>query len=210
MPGLQQLFEDWPQIAQSHKQEVSKLLKIPCLAEATHVKTWNFDTSGVGKKPLSEGKAMLITQSIRDCQKRRAETGMTLMEVTVSFAISLFTILGIVTGYVAAANAAERFNLSQAANEMALQRLEQTRCAQWITSVSPGVDQLQATNFTNVVIQLDYSGNEIMTTPATNITTITTISTTPALRKVHVDCVWSYGAFGTLMTNSIEMIRSPK
>jgi len=135
---------------------------------------------------------------------------MTLMEVLVSFAISLFTILSLVTGYIFAANAAERFNLSQAANEVALERLEQTRCAQWITSVSPGVDQLQSTNFTNVVINLDYSGNGIQTTQATNITTISTISTSPALRKVHVDCIWNFGAYGTLMTNSIEMIRSPK
>jgi len=154
-----------------------------------------------------EGKLMEKRWHRAKRAARRSQAGMTLIEVVFAFGISLFCVLGITYAYVYSANSAERFALSQAANNLALQRLEQTYCAQWVTSVSPGIDQLNATNFPAQPVTLDLSGSGTGSSMATNYTTIINLSTNPCLRTVHVDCVWLFGATQTLMTNSVEMIR---
>ena len=98
--------------------------------------------------------------------------------------------------------------MSQAATARAIERLEQTRCAQWITSLAPGTNQLVVSNFPTQVVTLDLSGDGTQIFYATNFTTISNISVNPALCLVHVDCVWAFGPTQMMMTNSTEMIRS--
>jgi type II secretory pathway pseudopilin PulG len=141
--------------------------------------------------------------------KRRDAHGMTLVEVLVAFAISGLATAGIVYGYVFSINSAERFSMSQAANAQAIERMEQVRSALWDSSSSPVVDQVVSSNFPNQTVALDLSGAGTGVTYATNITQISTISTSPPLKRIHVDCVWTFGMSQTLMTNSIETCRGP-
>ena len=132
---------------------------------------------------------------------------MTLVEVIIALAITGLTLGGIIAGYIFCATAAVKAELVQAANARALERVEQTHSAQWVTSVWPIVDQLVATNFPNEVVSLDTPGSGSGGTSATIQTTISQISVNPPVRRIRVDCIWQFR--GTeLITNTIETIRS--
>jgi Tfp pilus assembly protein PilV len=133
---------------------------------------------------------------------------MTLAEVLVAFVISGLAVAGIVKGYFLANTTAQKSSLSLAASAQASQYMEQMRCAEWDTSSYPTVDQLNITNFTNQVVTLEACANSTNVTYATNIPSITTISSNPPLRLIRVDCVWVFQ--GTqLVTNTIETCRAP-
>jgi prepilin-type N-terminal cleavage/methylation domain-containing protein len=144
-----------------------------------------------------------------DRLRAKAQSGMTLVEVTVALAIATLVIGGIINGYNYCTQAAQKSALMLAASSMAMQRVEETRSANWDTGAWPVVDQLFATNFPTKVVALDVSGDGKVTTPATVYTYISQISTTPPLRRIRVDCAWQYN--GTVwLTNSIETCRAPK
>jgi len=138
----------------------------------------------------------------------RTQAAMTLVEVVFALAISGLAIAGIVGGYLFAVSSAERSALSQAAGSRALERLEQVRAASWQVSSSPPVDLLQQTNFPTEVVTLDLPWAGTNVTVATNFTQITQISTNPPLRRIHIDCVWSFNG-DQVLTNSIETCRAP-
>ena len=133
---------------------------------------------------------------------------MTLVEVVVALAIAGLTMGGIVTGYIFCMNSSAKDALAMAANAKAMERIEQTRSAQWDTSTYPAVDQLVATNFPDLVVILDrsVSGSNILS--ATIKTDISQISVTPPIRRIRVDCVWQFKGVG-LVTNTIETCRAP-
>ena len=133
---------------------------------------------------------------------------MTLVEVVMSLAIAGLTMAGIVSGYIYCTTSAIKAELSQAANAQALERLEQTRSAQWDTSSYPVVDQLVATNFPDVTVTLDLPGTNAAGTSATIKTTIAQILTWPPIRRIHVDCIWQFRG-AEWITNSIETCRAP-
>lgn len=133
---------------------------------------------------------------------------MTLAEVVVAISISGLAIAGIVSGYLFATRSAEKSALSLAANARAMERLEATRGAKWDTSSWPAVDQLVITNFPPQVVVLDLSGAGGGTTYGTNVIQISQISTNPPLRRVRVDCTWSFNG-AQLCTNTIETCRAP-
>ena len=133
---------------------------------------------------------------------------MTLAEVVVALAISGLAVGAIFNGYNYSVTSAEKSALSLAAQSKAMERLEQTRCAQWDTTAWPALDKLVGTNFPNQVVTLDLSKTGVGVTSATNITQISQISTAPPLRRIHVDCIWRYRG-GQLITNSVETCRAP-
>ena len=133
---------------------------------------------------------------------------MTLVEVVVALAISGLAIGSIVSGYIFSATSAEKSALSLAANARAMERIEEARSAAWDTGSSPPVDQLVATNFPDKVMTLDLSGSGTGVTYATNVTQISMIAGASPLKRVRVDCIWSYKG-GQLFTNTIETCRAP-
>jgi Tfp pilus assembly protein PilV len=139
---------------------------------------------------------------------RRTERGVTLIEVLVAFVISGLALAGMVSGYILANTSAEKFALSLAANAQASQMMEQMRSATWDTSSFPVIDELTASNFPNQVVTLELTGNGTNVIYATNFAQITTISTSPPLRRIHVDTVWNYRGL-QVWTNSIETCRAP-
>jgi type II secretory pathway pseudopilin PulG len=133
--------------------------------------------------------------------------GMTLVEVVIALGISGLAVGAIIFGYTYAVASADKSALILAASAKAMERLEQTRVAQWNISLYPPVDQLVATNFPKQVVALDLSGAGVGVTMATNTTQIFQISTNPSLKRIHVDCVWRFKG-RALMTNSVETCRS--
>ena len=89
-----------------------------------------------------------------------------------------------------------------------MQALEQTRAAKWDTLGTPVVDQVVSGNFTSRVEILDIpiSGTNIVY--ATSSISISTISTTPPLKMIQVDCVWRFMNHG-LFTNTVATYRAP-
>lgn len=138
---------------------------------------------------------------------RIRNTGMTLMETLVSMMILAIVISATINGYILSTNRADWSSQSLAAHSLALQRLEQVRAATWNISGETDVDQVTAANFPPLqsVLDLPVSGtNAVM---ATIRTTITTVSASPPLRMVRVDCIWPYRNRG-LFTNTITTYRA--
>jgi type II secretory pathway pseudopilin PulG len=134
--------------------------------------------------------------------------GLTLVEVVVALAISVISVAAIVSGYLFSIASAQRSSLSLAASAKAMERIEETRSAKWDTQSWPTVDQLVATNFPEEVVVLDQMSSNVRITYGTNQTRILQVSTNPPLKKIHVDCIWSFN--GTrLLTNSVETCRAP-
>jgi prepilin-type N-terminal cleavage/methylation domain-containing protein len=137
----------------------------------------------------------------------RGQAGMTLVEVVVALAVTGLAVAGIVNGYRYCTNSAQKASMAQAANALAMERIEETRSAKWDTSSWPTVDQLVATNFPIKSVILDRAGSGVLTASATIRTEISTVSTKPPLKRIRVDCVWQYNGFP--ITNSIETLRAP-
>lgn len=135
------------------------------------------------------------------------QAGMTLAEVVIALAITGLVVGGIITGYTFCTTSAEQVALALAANARALERIEEIRSAKWDTASWPVVDQLFATNFPSKVVTLDLSGSGGATTQATIQAAISQISTNPPLKRIHVDCIWTFK--GQPVTNTIETCRAP-
>lgn len=133
---------------------------------------------------------------------------MTLVEVVISLAITGLTVAGIVTGYIFCLTTSVKDSLYMAANAAAMARIEETRSAIWAPDRAEPVDQLIAANFTNKVVILDKSGAGTEITTATVKTDITTISVSPPIRRIRVDCIWLFKGVEPV-TNSIETCRAP-
>lgn len=140
---------------------------------------------------------------------RRAEAGMTLVEVAMAMGVAGLAIMGIINGYMFCTQSARESALSLAASARAVERLEQTRAASWQTSSYPQVCQLVASNFPPETVTLDLPSANGAITYATNYITISQISTNPPLMQVRVDCVWSFPGTAKLQTNTIQTCRAP-
>lgn len=138
--------------------------------------------------------------------KRRA--GFTLTEVLVSIVIAGIGLTGTISAYVLSAKRAEWAVCSGAAQNLAMQRLNQTRAAKWDNSANPPIDQLKSANFPPFQQRLEIPETRSGSVIASVKTTISTISTAPPMRLVQVDCTWELGESKTF-TNSVVAIRSP-
>jgi len=130
------------------------------------------------------------------------------VEVVISSMIAAVAIAGVLSGYVMSAQTAEWSSYYQAAQSLAMQRLEQTRAAKWEVQTDPQTDDLQSTNFPPEVRILDIPNSQTNIVYATNITTISTVSTTPPLKMIRVDCSWKFWKRGAF-TNTLVTYRAP-
>ncbi|MBI4663658.1 MAG: type II secretion system protein [Verrucomicrobia bacterium] len=131
----------------------------------------------------------------------------TLMEVVISLSISAMMVGAVITGYTLSTRRAEWSAYSLAAHSLAMQRLEQARAAKWDPNGWPSVDELVSSNFPVQVEVLDIpiSGTNLVS--ATNLTTISTLSTAPPLKMIRVDCVWMFLSRGPF-TNTVVTYRT--
>jgi hypothetical protein len=130
-----------------------------------------------------------------------------LMEVVLAIALGGILISGMIVGYLQAAVRAEWSAYSLAAQSLAVMRLEQSRAAKWDRLANPPVDQLVSSNLPVTVEVLDIPVVGTNIAFATNITTVTIISTAPPLKMVQVDCVWAFVDRG-IYTNTVVTYRA--
>ena len=135
-------------------------------------------------------------------------SGVSLVETLIAVAIAAFVIGSLVTGFVQSARQAESSAYVLAAQALASQGLEQTRAAKWDPTASPIMDQLTNGAFPTVITNLDVPGSTSRAIWATNITTISTVSTNPQLRMIRIDCIWSFTG-NQVYTNSMFTYRAP-
>ncbi len=134
--------------------------------------------------------------------------GFTLPELVIATAIAAISLSGVIYGYILSAQSAEWSAYNLAANSLAIQRLEQTRSAKWDRQASPPVDDVVPTNFPVVVEILDIPITKTNVVLATNLTTISTVSTLPPLKMIRVDCSWLFTS-GRVFTNTVVTYRAP-
>lgn len=132
----------------------------------------------------------------------------TLVEAVISLAVMGMAAGGIIYGYLMASRRAEWSSYSLAAQSLAMQRIEQARSAKWDPLGYPPVDELQAGNFPEQIEILDLPMASTNLVRATNITTITALSSNPPLKMIQVECVWSFH-WKSLHTNKIVTYRAP-
>ncbi len=135
--------------------------------------------------------------------------GGSLIEVIMSLAISAITVGGIMQGYIMSAQRIEFLACSQAANNLAAQRIEQVRAAKWDLMAFPAIDEVVSTNFPTQIAAFDMptvGSNQIY---GTNVVTITTVSVNPPMKMINVECTWLAFRRG-VFTNTISIYRSPE
>lgn len=125
-----------------------------------------------------------------------------------SVAVASVGMTGVISGYILAAERAEWSALSSAANEQSIERVEQTRAAKWEPGAAQPIDELVATNFPMMIVELDLPRKGTNVAYATNRTTIVTLSSDPPLKMIRSETTWSYLSRG-VFTNTIIAYRSP-
>jgi len=136
------------------------------------------------------------------------QRGFSLAEQVVALAISLILISGVVSGFIQTTRQAEWSAYSLAAQSLASQCLEQSRAAKWDPKAYPPVDQLVSSNFPLRVQILDIPITLSNIVYATNLITISTVSSNPALKMISVQCTWPFLDRG-VFTNTIVSYRAP-
>ena len=130
----------------------------------------------------------------------------TLVELVISTALAAIVICASVYGYVHSARRAEWSAHSLAAHSIAMQKIEQMRAAKWDPNGWPPVDELTNPPARVDILDIPISGTNIAY--ATSVTTVTTVSATPPLKKIRVDTAWQF-AGGGVFTNTILTYRGP-
>lgn len=141
-------------------------------------------------------------------KSRKGWAGFSLIEATVASAIASITFAGVILGYVQSSRNAEWSSLSLAANSMALQRMEQGRACRWDPAATPVVDELTTGNYPQQILVLDVPVTGTNYVYATNVTSISTVSTDPPLKMIRVDTTWRFPR-GKVFTNTVMTYRAP-
>ena len=117
-------------------------------------------------------------------------------------------VTGIVSGFIQTHRTAEWSANSLAAQSLAMQPIEQARAAKWDPYRSKPVDQLVALNFPNTtnVLDIPIAGTNILY--ATNRVEIFQVSNDPPLRRIYVECTWTF-MNRAVFTNVVLTFRSP-
>ena len=95
-----------------------------------------------------------------------------------------------------------------AAQSQVLRRMEQIQAAQWNPGASSPVDELTVTNFPTVIGPLELPVVGTNTVSSTLVTSIQSISSSPPLRMIKVECIWDF-LNGKTYTNSLVSLRNP-
>jgi len=143
----------------------------------------------------------------RTCRRiLRRLAAFSLEEVVISMGISLGSVLAVISGYKVSMYRTEWSLNAGAAHALATQRLEQTRAARWEPNAPTPIDELQAANFPEVLRSLDVPVVGTNITQARLVTSISTLSSDPAMKWIQVDCIWSIGPRGPF-TNTVTSMR---
>lgn len=142
--------------------------------------------------------------------KRSAESGFTVAEMVVCFAIVGLVIGGMITAYTNSAIYTERAGYQLAAQAQAVQIMERVRAAIWDTQSFPPRDA--TTNLPSVttnILELPVIGTNVIY--CTNFSKVSTVTTDPSLnvqvKMIQVTTMWPWN--GKTMSNTIVTYRAP-
>lgn len=114
-------------------------------------------------------------------------------------------------GFIQSAQRAEWSAYNLAAQQLAVQRMEQARAAKWDPLAFPAVDELVAANFPENIHLLDVPLVNGQSTFATNRVTIMQSSVNPPIRVIMVEVTWKFGTGNQgerVYTNTVATIRA--
>jgi hypothetical protein len=148
--------------------------------------------------------------------KNRRRLGFTTIEVLIAFAIFTMCIVGLINGYVQANRTATWNSWSLAAQSIATQGLERERSAQWNELGNEDQMPCNITNAVSLPWAAPYCFTNTLDVPSTggliyvtNYIYVSTYSSTPPLRQIRSDCVWTFPLTGQLCTNTAISFRAP-
>lgn len=137
----------------------------------------------------------------------RFNTGITLVEVTISIALIALTIGGVIRGYLLVMERAQWTAYSLAAQAQAMRMMEQSHAAQWNALANPPIDYLVGGNIPMTIDVLDTPLLGTNAAYVTNVVLITSISNNPSLKLVRVQSSWAF--LGKSYTNTLVTYRAP-
>ncbi len=159
-----------------------------------------------------------MNSSIAQKSEKPRRFGFTLIEVLISFATFSLVASGLIYGYVQVNRMAEWSSMSLAAQSIASQEAERAKSAQWDSKSS-------STTYPNLTDPMGYPPAQLFTNYATNYTMdvpstgapivvsnyllITNVYSTPIIRMIRSDCVWTFPLTGIVCTNSVVTLRAP-
>ena len=155
---------------------------------------------------LKAESAAFYRTTMRILPTSSANRAFTLVELVITTAISTLLLGGSIYGYIMSTKRAEWAAYSLAAHSLAMQRIEQARAAKWDPQGFPPVDEL--TNRPPVIDILDIPMSGMNIAYATSTVSIVSITATPPLKKIRVDCVWPFMG-RSVFTNTVVTYRAP-
>ena len=152
-------------------------------------------------------------------QPRVSRAAFTLVELLISIVLLAMVMAGVIYGFAQTNRIAEWSSMSLAAQNYALQGLEQVRSAKWDFWTYPITDYLPVpgnvvggtTNFPpqSDIMDVPMTGSQLTNCFVTNYIKLKQISTSPQLRDVWSQCVWTFPLTGQLFTNTVITYRAP-
>jgi prepilin-type N-terminal cleavage/methylation domain-containing protein len=144
-------------------------------------------------------------------RSRVSRAAFTLVELLIAVALLTMVMAGAIYGFAQANRLAEWSSMSQAAQSYALQGLEQVRSAKWDLWANPIIDVMPApTNFTQCdIMDVPMTGSQLTNCFVTNYIKLIQISTSPQLREVWSQCVWTFPLTRQSFTNTVITYRAP-
>ena len=175
--------------------------------------------SGLEKPVKSYDKLNMLVRcrQLVGCEPRVLSAAFTMIEVLISAAIMAMIAAGVVYGYAQANRFAEWSSMSLAAQSYALQGLEQVRSAKWDLWAQLSDPNRDVISLPSVVgATTNFTQSDIMDVPVsgaplyvTNYIKLIQISTSPELREVWSQCVWTFPRTGQKFTNTVITYRAP-
>jgi len=177
--------------------------------------------SGLEKTVKSYGELNMLVRcrQMVERQPRVLRAAFTLVEIMVSVAILAMVMAGIIYGYAQANRFAEWSSMSLAAQSYALQGLEQVRSAKWDFWTYPVTDMMPVpgnvvggvVNFPpqSDIMDVPLTGGQLTNCYVTNYIKLIQLSTSPELREVWSQCVWTFPRTGKIFTNTVITYRAP-
>lgn len=148
---------------------------------------------------------MKLTVDASKHLRRKTIEAYTLVEVVVSFLIGSLVISGCFKGYQLSARRAEWSSYSMAAQSNAIKKMEDVVASAWVPQYS--VDHITTNLFPTSTERLYLPTQQTNVVLVTNFVSIADLTTTPPVKMIRVDCVWSF--LGETYTNSVGCIRAP-
>lgn len=146
-------------------------------------------------------------ETAADGRVGRADVAFTLIELLVAMGIA-FTVLGTLAfGYIQSYRITDSAMLQEAAQQLAVDRLEQVRSAEWVAYGTSQTNKLPWFEG-QMKMQLEVPSVSTNKIDAWVTTAVTWVGNNPPLQRIDVVCLWT-NLDGQVYTNAVSTLRAP-